>query len=126
MAPIILLRPPTPWVIHGRSGRQVIGAPQGAIISGIRGAKISGTRKGFELRRPLADLLRDGIHELRAKRRGINYRMLYFFHGRQAIVVSHGFVKQRSRVPESEIRRAIEHMARFNADPMTHRSVVEI
>jgi phage-related protein len=83
-------------------------------------------REGFELRRPLAEILRDGLHELRAKRRGINYRMLYFFHGRQAIVVSHGFVKQRSRVPESEIRRAIEHMARFNADPMTHRSVVEI
>ena len=83
-------------------------------------------RKGFELRRPLADRLRDGIHELRAKRRGISYRMLYFFHGRQAIVVSHGFVKQRSRVPESEIRRAIERMARFKADPMTHRSVAEI
>jgi phage-related protein len=83
-------------------------------------------REGFELRRPLADLLRDGIHELWAKRRGINYRMLYFFHGRQAIVVSHGFVKPRSRVPESEIRRAIERMARFNADPMTHRSVAEI
>ena len=78
------------------------------------------------MRRPLADLLGDGIHELRAKRRGVNYRMLYFFHGRQAIVVSHGFVKQHSRVPESEIRRAIERMVRFKADPIAHGSVAEI
>jgi hypothetical protein len=44
MAPIISLRPPTPWVLHGRSGRQVIGAPQGAIFSGNPGARVSGTR----------------------------------------------------------------------------------
>jgi hypothetical protein len=35
---------------------------------------------GHELRRPEADLLRDGIHELRVNLQGINYRMLYFFH----------------------------------------------
>jgi hypothetical protein len=45
MAPIISLRLPTPRFLHGRSGRQVIGAPQGAIFSGIRGARVSGTRK---------------------------------------------------------------------------------
>ena len=28
--------------------------------------------RGHELRRPFADVLADGIHELRAKRRGIN------------------------------------------------------
>ena len=36
---------------------------------------------GHGLRRPHADYLRDGIHELRAKSEGANYRMLYFFHG---------------------------------------------
>jgi phage-related protein len=80
-------------------------------------------RKGFELRRPLADFLVDGIYELCAKWRGINYRILYFFHGRQAVVVSHGFVKQRCRVPESEIRRALDRMARFKADPVAHTFV---
>ena len=38
---------------------------------------------GFELRRPTADLLRDGIYELRAKKGHVNYRLLYFFHGRE-------------------------------------------
>ncbi len=36
---------------------------------------------GHELRRPEADYLRDGIYELRVKHQGVNYRLLYFFHG---------------------------------------------
>jgi putative component of toxin-antitoxin plasmid stabilization module len=40
------------------------------------------TELGHELRRPEADLLRDGIYELRARLGTINYRILYFFHGR--------------------------------------------
>jgi len=35
---------------------------------------------GHELRRPMADHLRDGIYELRIGLHGINYRMLYFIH----------------------------------------------
>src|SRR5258707_666093 len=42
---------------------------------------------GNELRRPEADYLRDGIYELRVSARHMNYRMLYFFHGRSAVVV---------------------------------------
>ena len=49
---------------------------------------------GHELRRPEADFLRDGIYELRVGLRGINYRMLYFFHGQIAAVVSHGLTKE--------------------------------
>jgi putative component of toxin-antitoxin plasmid stabilization module len=37
--------------------------------------------EGYSLRRPEADLLRDGIYELRIGLSGINYRLLYFFHG---------------------------------------------
>jgi hypothetical protein len=36
---------------------------------------------GHELRRPAADFLRDGIHELRAKQGHVQYRILYFFTG---------------------------------------------
>jgi hypothetical protein len=43
---------------------------------------------GHELRRPEADYLRDGIYELRVGLRGMNYRMLYFFHGRVAAVLA--------------------------------------
>ena len=38
-------------------------------------------QSGHHLRRPHSAPLRDGIHELRAKRDGVNYRMLYFFAG---------------------------------------------
>lgn len=75
---------------------------------------------GHHLRRPQAAPLRDGIHELRAKRDGVNYRMLYFFAGNSAVVVSHGVVKQRASVPPVEIDRAVRCRARFIADPASH------
>ena len=50
---------------------------------------------GHELRRPEADFLRDGIYELRASLGGVHYRILYFFHGAAAAVVSHGLAKER-------------------------------
>ncbi len=39
------------------------------------------SEQGFELRRPVADILRDGIYELRVKVGRVNYRILYFFCG---------------------------------------------
>jgi hypothetical protein len=51
-------------------------------------------------------LLRDKIYELRASLQGIHYRILYFFHGNLAAVVSHGIVKE-DRVPPVEIAHAI-------------------
>ena len=73
---------------------------------------------GHELRRPEADSLRDGIHELRASYRGIHYRLLYFFHGQQA-VISHGLVKE-GEVPPGEIDLAIDRRRRFEKDSDTH------
>jgi hypothetical protein len=74
---------------------------------------------GHELRRPEADYLRDGIHELRLGLRGINYRILYFFHEQAAAVVSHGLTKEQ-RVPPRAIDNAIERMRKFEADPQRH------
>jgi phage-related protein len=74
------------------------------------------------LRRPAADYLRDGIHELRASFAGVQYRILYFFYGNEAVVVSHGLTKE-GEVPSVEIERAIERMVRFRADPPTHSFV---
>ena len=74
---------------------------------------------GHELRRPEADYLRDDIFELRIGLQGVNYRMLYFFHGRTAVVVSHGLTKERV-VPPKEIDRAVERRKRFIADPKFH------
>jgi len=75
--------------------------------------------EGHELRRPIADYLRDGIHELRPSIAHVHYRILYFFHGSEAVVISHGLTKE-DKVPAAEIERAIERMARFRANPLKH------
>jgi phage-related protein len=71
---------------------------------------------GFELRRPEADLLRDGVYELRIGFQGVNYRILYFFHGQNAVVVSHGLIKERA-VPPKEIELALDRKSRFEHEP---------
>ena len=75
---------------------------------------------GYELRRPEADFLRDDIFELRAKHLSVNYRVLYFFHGRDAVVLSHGFSKQQDKVPPRKIEAAIARKDRFCRDPDQH------
>ena len=74
---------------------------------------------GHELRRPEADYLRDDIYELRASHQGVHYRMLYFFHGTAAIIVSHGLIKERE-VPPREIDLAIRRKGQFEASPKRH------
>jgi phage-related protein len=74
---------------------------------------------GHELRRPEADFLRDGIYELRASYQGRQYRMLYFFAGKQAVVVSHGLVKERA-VPARDIDKAVERKKKYELDPSSH------
>jgi len=75
--------------------------------------------EGYELRRPTADFLRDGVHELRPSLAGVHYRILYFFHDKDAVVVSHGLTKE-NEVPRVEIERAIDRMRRFRANPSIH------
>jgi len=75
---------------------------------------------GHELRRPLADFLQDGIYELRANHRRVQYRILYFFHGRNIAIIAHAIVKEDSAVPDIEINRAIDRQQLFIADPATH------
>lgn len=77
-------------------------------------------KHGHELRRPGATYLRGDIFELRARDQSLNLRMLYFFHGRTTVVVSHGLVKQRSRVPKREIALAIRRKKSFEESPDMH------
>ena len=74
---------------------------------------------GYELRRPQADFLRDGIYELRAKRGRVNYRILYFFHGRNVALLTHAFTKE-GKVPEIDIERALKRKERYEANPTAH------
>ncbi len=79
---------------------------------------------GYELHRPYADILRDCIHELRVRVGNVNYRMLYFFHGKTAVVLTHGLTKEK-KVPEQEIDRAVDRKRKFEADPEAHTFVWE-
>ncbi len=74
---------------------------------------------GHELRRPRADYLRDGIHELRIQHLRVQYRILYFFGGKQVAVVSHGLSKEE-KVPERDIAKALARKADYEQDPERH------
>ena len=75
---------------------------------------------GQDLRRPHADLLRDGIHELRGRLGHVQYRMLYFFHGQATAVISQGFIKRGAAVDPNEIDRAVNRKERFRENPEAH------
>lgn len=62
---------------------------------------------GPDLRRPYADVLRDGIRELRVGLSGNAYRVLFFFFVGKTIVVTHAFMKKTDRVAPEEIDRAL-------------------
>jgi hypothetical protein len=68
---------------------------------------------GYDLHRPSADFLRDGIHELRARKGRINYRVLYFFHGKNALT-------KEDKVPNADINRAVERKKRYEQNPKRH------
>ena len=74
---------------------------------------------GHELRRPAADFLRDGIYELRAKQGHVQYRMLYFFHGRNVAILAHSLTKE-DEVPNVDIEKTLSRKKLFVMNPKAH------
>jgi len=74
---------------------------------------------GNQLRRPDCDYLTESIYELRAKSNKVHYRILYGFHGKNAVMLSHGCTKT-DKVPKREINRAIRNLKKFIAKPEKH------
>ena len=81
--------------------------------------------KGYDLRRPICDFLESGIYELRARYRNVNYRVLYGFVGKNAVLLSHGCTKE-SEVPKKEIQRAVENLNRYMSRPDAHTYEAEL
>ena len=77
-------------------------------------------QEGYELHRPHSDVLRDGMYELRTRFGRVNYRLLYFFSGRNCVVLTHGLTKEAS-VPDSEIERAIKMRLAYEKHSDNHR-----
>jgi phage-related protein len=69
--------------------------------------------KGPDLHRPYADLLEDGIHELRIKMTGKQVRVLYFFCYKNIIILTNVFEKHTDKVPKSEIKLAFKNRVDF-------------
>lgn len=68
---------------------------------------------GPTLPRPYADLLYDGIHELRLTLSGNQARVLYFFCYRKFIILYYGFLKNTQRVPDKFIRKVAAYRNDF-------------
>jgi phage-related protein len=69
--------------------------------------------QGPQLPRPYADLLEDGIHELRIKLSGDQTRILYFFCFQKYIILTNCFTKTSQQVPLHEIRKAKQCRSNF-------------
>jgi phage-related protein len=75
--------------------------------------------EGPNLKRPYADVIRGKIRELRVHYSSNQYRVLYFFHVRDQIVLVHAFSKKTQQLKEKDIelseRRMDDWMRRFPA-----------
>lgn len=69
---------------------------------------------GDQLRRPISAPLRNHIYELRIPIHRKQFRILYFFFYQDRIVTCQGF-KKESKVPDSEIEKAIKYRAQYFA-----------
>jgi Phage derived protein Gp49-like (DUF891) len=70
---------------------------------------------GYDLRRPEADLLRDGIYELRVSLSHVQYRILYSFHTEADA--------DRSEGPKTVKRGAVKHRSKDSGQPVVRRTV---
>lgn len=80
---------------------------------------------GYDLRRPAADYLTDGIYELRAKHIRVQYRILYFFSGQNVAILAHAITKEEEAVPAIDIERALLRKRLFVENPAAHTYVEE-
>jgi len=57
------------------------------------------------------------IWEFRTRYQGLQYRLLAFWdktsETETLVISTHGFIKKRSKVPENEIQKAIQHRAKY-------------
>lgn len=81
--------------------------------------------RGYELRRPHADILDDGVYELRIRHGNVNYRILYAFAGKNVVLLSHGCTKAKT-VPKKEIRKAKENYNKYILNPEDHTYLGEL
>lgn len=68
---------------------------------------------GYNLHRPHAAPLEDGIYELRIKTINGKFRILYFFFENNKIVMTNGFKKKQGPVPATHLITAKEYQKKY-------------
>jgi len=81
--------------------------------------------QGHELKRPEADYLQDDIYELRWSWQNVNYRILYFFYGREAVILAHGLTKE-DIIPKGDLNIAVKRKQMYLKAPSKHTYHKEI
>jgi len=71
---------------------------------------------GHELRRPRADILRDGVYELRTKVGKVHYRILYSFVGENVALLDGALTKEKV-IPARDIDEAARRAALYKTNP---------
>lgn len=69
---------------------------------------------GYQLHRPHADYLKDGIYELRIPVKNKQFRLLYFYFYQDKIIISHG-VQKEAKVKASDIEKAKKNRADYHS-----------
>jgi hypothetical protein len=69
--------------------------------------------KGPNLLRPYADILEDGIHEIRIKLSGDQIRILYFFCYKNYIILTNPFIKNTDKILKKYINIAKKYKEDF-------------
>jgi phage-related protein len=83
--------------------------------------------QGPNLPRPYADLIEDGIHEMRIKLSGEQIRIIYFFCYSDFIILTHAFRKNTDKIPKAEIEKARKYrddfIERFNENELRGKTI---
>lgn len=80
---------------------------------------------GHEARRPLAENLGEGIYELRVRLGRVNYRILFSFFDRNAVVLTHGLTKEDA-IPPTDLAIAKRRKADYEKEPEVYLVEVEV
>lgn len=80
---------------------------------------------GYELRRPAVDSIGDGIRELRWRCNTVQYRILFFYSGKNVVVLSHGLTKEK-KIPPADKRLAIKRMNLVESDSRTYTATFDV
>jgi len=80
---------------------------------------------GSDLRRPRADMLRDGVYELRTEVGRVQYRILYGFAGKNIAVVAHALTK-KAAVPDRDIDIAANRLERVRRSPQKYTAARDV